>query len=382
MRLIHTSDIHLDASFATPGMPAGFGNRRRQALRDVFRDVIQRTKEWPADALLVAGDLFELERITRDTVAFLKQVFESLGEIPVFIAPGNHDPYVPASPYATEDWPSNVVIFRKADWEGVEMPKIPLTIHGFAFDGAEISSNPFGNLQIPRDGRTHIAVGHGSEMGCLPPEKGVHAPFTAAAASATRLRYLALGHYHTLKGINAPFGTRMFYPGSPEGHSFRETGALCFLEVSIEQDEVDVRPRPSSRYIYLERRLDCSEFSTSQEVIDAIRGVAQTEGNNLIARIRLVGACQSSWHAEFNAIRHAVEPEFEFIDLVDELEPVEDYDQLAREETSLGAFVRQIGEEIDRSADERHRRMLQRSREVGIAAFRGHALPVRGLEQE
>ena len=36
-----------------------FGNRRRQSLRDVFSAILRRAKEWPADAVLIAGDLFE-----------------------------------------------------------------------------------------------------------------------------------------------------------------------------------------------------------------------------------------------------------------------------------------------------------------------------------
>jgi len=382
MRLIHTSDIHLDASFAAPGLPAGFGNRRRQALRDVFSDIVRRTQSWPADGLLIAGDLFELERVSRDTVAFLKQAFAALDGIPVFIAPGNHDPYVPTSPYATETWPDNVFIFTTPEWQAVELPERSLTVHGFAFDGPDISRNPFGALQIPRDRHTHIAVGHGSEMGCLPPEKGVHAPFTAADAATDRLRYLALGHYHTLKGLQTPFATSMWYSGAPEGHTFKETGVLCFLEVTVGQEEVDVRPTPSSRFVFEEFSLDCSAFDSSHEVVEALRCYAQADGSNLIARIRLVGACRDSWRHEIAAIRHAVESEFEALDLVDALEPAEDYDQLAREETSLGAFLRRVQEELAASADADQRRMLLRARDVGVAAFRHQNLPIHGMEQE
>jgi len=160
MRLVHTADIHLDASFAGTGMPAAFGNRRRQSLRDVFRSIVSRAGEWPADALLIAGDLFEQERVTKDTVAFLIGEFWSIAHVPVFIAPGNHDPYTPDSPYACEEWPENVHVFDQPVWQACSLADRPLVVHGFAFDGPDISSSPFGKLAVPDDGRVHVAVAH------------------------------------------------------------------------------------------------------------------------------------------------------------------------------------------------------------------------------
>jgi len=117
IRLIHTADIHLDSCFAGTGMRAGFGNRRRQNLRDVLTSIVARAGDWPADALLIAGDLFEGDRISHDTTQFLSGLFESIPHVPVFIAPGNHDPFTPDSPYATMTWPENVAIFDSPQWQ-------------------------------------------------------------------------------------------------------------------------------------------------------------------------------------------------------------------------------------------------------------------------
>ena len=65
IRLIHTADIHLDACFANANMPPNFGNRRRQSLRDVFSGILERARASAADAVLIAGDLFEHDRVTR-----------------------------------------------------------------------------------------------------------------------------------------------------------------------------------------------------------------------------------------------------------------------------------------------------------------------------
>src|SRR5437879_1317577 len=108
MKLIHTSDLQLDCSFAASGLPPAQANKCRQGLRDALTRILRRAREWPADAVLVAGDLFEHGRVSPDTLQFLRREFEALRPIPIFIAPGNQDPFTGDSPYAVEPWPANV----------------------------------------------------------------------------------------------------------------------------------------------------------------------------------------------------------------------------------------------------------------------------------
>ncbi|MBI4557796.1 MAG: DNA repair exonuclease [Candidatus Hydrogenedentes bacterium] len=381
MRLIHTADIHLDASFAVAGAPAGFGNRRRQSLRDVFRSIVRRAGEWPADALLIAGDLFELDRVSRDTLSLLNVEFASIPHVRVFIAPGNHDPYVPHSPYAAEVWPENVVIFSNPAWTLYPLPNVPLTVHGFGFDGPDLTVNPFGQLQIPPDGRVHVAVAHGSERGHQPPDKAAYAPFDAPQAAPDGLAYLALGHFHSLTRIEGDFRTAIYYSGAPEGHSFGEPGPRQYLEVELESGQVSVKPVESSRAVYETHTLDCTDFSTAQQIVDAIRAWPKQNAAARIVRLALQGLCAPAIRAQLESVRDAIAAEFEYFELVDQTESTEDYALLARENTSFGAFLYRMNEAIGAVAEEDRRRLLWRAREIGAAAYRGTALPIRGLER-
>lgn len=380
MRLIHTSDIHLDASFAAAGLPVRFGARRRQSLRDVTQAVVRRAGAWPADALLIAGDLFEHDRVSLDTLAFLRGEFKSIPHVPIFIGPGNHDPYMPDSPYATAPWPENVTIFTSPEWTAHALEKLPLTIHGFAFDGPDISSNPFGRLVAPRDGRIHVAVAHGSESSYVPSEKTAYAPFRAADAAPEGLAYLALGHYHGMRRITGNFATQMYYSGAPEGHNFGETGVHHYLEVDIDASGARVTPVPSSRAVYAAHVIDCSGFSSAQELVNAIRALPREADAAQIARITIVGACDDTCRAELNAAYDAVAGDYEYLRLVDATEPVEDLASLAQENTSLGAFVGILNNELRDGAGSPRQRMLQRARAIGISAYRGRPLTVPGSE--
>jgi len=384
MKLVHTADIHLDACFPMPSAPPGFGSRRRQGLREVFQRIVQRAIDWPADALLVAGDLFEQDRISRDTIAFLREMFELLRPIPVFIAPGNRDPYVPASPYATEAWPANVFIFSEPKWTAHPLQHLPLTIHGFAFDGAETSHNPFGELRPPEDGRIHVALGHGTELGQQDAVQQVCAPFDAAEAAAPGLHYLALGHCHGYQPIPGDYDTCICYCGAPEGHGFHEPGPRHYVEVDIQPGDggpprIELNPVMSAQCIYTAHTIDLAACGEAQQLLQMLRGLAGESSVRNITRVTLRGSGAPDVVRELPRIYDAVSEEFEFIDIVEMLEPLEDYELLGREQTSLGDFVQRMNEGVAAAPDTPRQQLLERAREVGVHAYRKRSLPIRGL---
>ncbi len=380
MRLIHTADVHLDACFAGAGLSARAANRRRQSLRDVLDGIVRRAAEWPADALLIAGDLFEHERVTPDTVAFLKGLFDSVRPLPVIIAPGNHDPYVAASPYAAESWPDNVVIFRRPSWESVCLCEGRLVVHGFAFDGYEISSNPFGALTLSSDAAVHVALGHGSERAHQPPDGKSYAPFDAETAFAPSLAYFALGHFHRLTEIPVAAGRwRMMYSGAPEGHGFDESGEHVYLEVEIDGPDLRIAPVTSDRVRYTVHMLDVSTLASAQDLVDNLRRLATQIVVPQVSRVRLDGSCAPSLVSDLRAIEDALANDFEYLAIEDATMPTEDFDELARDPTSLGAFVRRLNEEIRDAPDPGRQRVLERARAIGLASHRGHAVEIASL---
>lgn len=385
IRIIHTSDLHLDKCFSGTGMSSHFGNRRRQSLRDVFQSIIRRCKDWPADVLLIAGDLFEQDRITRDTVAFLVSQFSSIPNTLVFIAPGNHDPCIQESPYLTENWPENVHVYSVPMWESVKADTRngEVFVHGFGFDSPYLNQNPFGHLLIDHATKSavHVAVAHGSEKSRQPPDKEDYAPFTAQEAAAPGLNYLALGHFHSFQMIDGQFDTKVCYSGSPEGLSFKEFGVHGYVEVEIDGKQTSITAVPSSQMVYLDESIACDEFKSSQEVVEAIRDLAKSVDAKVIGRIRLTGTCEACIQNETGLIYDAAAIEFEYLDLIDDTAPVEDFEELARENTSLGALVSVLNKEIAETGDRSRTQMLIRARELGVAAFRDRNVEIHGLER-
>src|SRR5712692_6992273 len=87
LRLLHTADIHLDSD--------GCGNAAEQAAhrereRRIFRRIVECALTERVDLLLIAGDLFDHNRVPDETVEFARRELDRLRS-PVVVLPGNHD---------------------------------------------------------------------------------------------------------------------------------------------------------------------------------------------------------------------------------------------------------------------------------------------------
>jgi len=152
-----------------------------------------------------------------------------------------------------------------------------------------------------------------------------------------------------------------------------------YLEATIGNGGISVREVPCARVVYCVHTIDCTGFVSVQQAVDAIRALPDADGRPRIARVTLVGRCAPAFRAEVGDLYDAVSEMFEYLDLVNTTESEEDYEALARENTSLGLFVKRINDELRDVSDDRRRRMLERAREVGLAAYRGYDLDVAGF---
>ena len=121
MRFVHLADVHLDTSFA--GRSATVRRRLREASREAFRRTADLAIREDANALLIAGDLFDGDRLSFQTERFLLEQMRRLEQhgVAVVYATGNHDPGSPLSGVTSED-PAAVDVYvrellRDADGE-------------------------------------------------------------------------------------------------------------------------------------------------------------------------------------------------------------------------------------------------------------------------
>ena len=124
--------------------------RRRAELRDAVTRALALGRERAVDAICVAGDVYEHDYVTEDTVSFLRDSFATAG-VPVLVAPGNHDPYLPGSAWQRTDWPANVHLFTRNAVEPYELDG-SATIWGAAFTARHCDASAVAGFRTPPTG--------------------------------------------------------------------------------------------------------------------------------------------------------------------------------------------------------------------------------------
>lgn len=352
LKIIHGADFHLDSPFS--GLTPERAAQRRGEQRELLDRLAGLAREKQADLVLLAGDLLDSEHVYRETADALRA---ALGNIPcpVFISPGNHDCYSSRSVWAVLDWPDNVHIFRSGALERVDLPGC--TLWGRAFTDPHQDACPLEGLEVPGDGKLHLACLHGDLNGT-----GGYGPITAADIAASGLDYLALGHVHQGSGLNKEGKTFWAYPGCPEGRGFDELGEKGVLYVEAEPGQVSARFVPLARRRY---EIISVDITGSADVLSAVRAALPEDTPNLICRVILTGEGQAP---DLAALERALSPEFYGLTLLDRTRLPRDLWARRGEDTLTGLFLQAMWEKCQAEPDNG---LYQLAARYGLAALEG-----------
>lgn len=350
LTILHTADLHMDRAFGGLGMRSARAAERRQELREAFRRFVDLALELRADAVTIGGDLYEHDRFTLDTAHFIRGELERLGPIPVFIAPGNHDPYLPGSLYRQIEWPPNVTIFSEPRFRPVPLAD-GVTLWGAGHDGPALRQDILQGFRVSGPG-LHILLFHGSDMAAVPEGKVTHCPFRPEEVAASGASFALLGHYHQAR-LSPPGRPLFAYPGSPEPLGFDEEGQHYVLRLTLDGGAPQPDLIPFSQVVYRTHRLDISAMLSSEEIRRAIEALAAPgEGEDaptdpVIARVILEGQLQPEVDLDLKGLLDACAHRFRYLDLADQTYPAYDLDELAEQGTTKGAFVRLLGQRME-----------------------------------
>jgi DNA repair exonuclease SbcCD nuclease subunit len=371
IRILHCADFHLDSSFAAIGFPNTVARKYREALREVLVRIVDLALERKVDAITIAGDLYEQERFTRDTGEFLRGQFERAAPVRVFVAPGNHDPWMPESLYQYLTWPQNVTLFQTSEFSPADLaPGIKLW--GMAHLSLADKRNPVAGFKAPGPGR-HILLFHGSDLSSIPAGQKAHAPFDLEDLAATGAHLVLLGHYHGAR-LGEEAGFKYVYPGSPEPLGFRETGEHTAALISIDEDTLDIATIPTSRYRFVQLRVDVSGLPTREEIKNRIeQEVADHGGDTTFLRVELEGQLPPETELDLAILQEHINSFCVHGQLLDRTRPTYDFERIAREKTVRGEYVRKIHEML-KDADEEERVKLRQALVYGLNAFERHEI--------
>jgi DNA repair exonuclease SbcCD nuclease subunit len=349
MRLLVFADLHLDAPFAWA--PVHVARARRRALRDALGEICRLAVAERADALCCAGDLYEQERFTPDTAAFLRDAFARIHPIPVYLAPGNHDWLGPASLYQRVDWTDNVHLFTADRLEPISLAD-GFTLWGAAHRAPANTAGFLDDFRVDRGG-VNLALFHGSEQGELRlqgADKKPHAPFRASQIESAGLQHALVGHFH--KPRDAPHHT---YPGNPEPLAFGETGPRGAVMVVVDADGTVSRQRHRVSVSQVaDVEVDLTGVDHAREVRERVAaGLAGLTGT---ARVTLSGEVGPDLDLNLDELGEFPST-LVVVARLGKITVGYDLGALADERTVRGQFVRDVGEAVDLT-DEQRRKVL------------------------
>ncbi len=227
MKFLHTGDWQIGMRAAHVGAA---GTRVREERLSAARRVIEAARREGAEFLVVCGDTFEDNGVDRVLVQKVADILGGFGG-PVYVIPGNHDPFMPGSVWEHPAWRSsdNVCVLREAT---------PTEVSGgtlFPCPARERHSGKDPTAWIAAAASRGIRVGlaHGTVEGVYQEEPDYPVPRDAAVRAG--LDYLAIGHWHSTATYPAADGTlRMAYAGTHETTKFgeRDSGNVLIVEIA------------------------------------------------------------------------------------------------------------------------------------------------------
>jgi DNA repair exonuclease SbcCD nuclease subunit len=240
LRVLHTADVHLDSD--------GYGRADEQAAhrergRRIWSRIVDLALADRVDLLLIAGDLFDHNRVGDETVAFVRRELDRLSQ-PVVILPGNHDCLRPNAIFDRHDFSAgapHVRVIRRLDGETIELPELEAVVWGRAMEEHEPAFSPLARIPARDADRWCVAMGHGFFFDERQrPDRS--SPIFAEEIRDTGWDYVALGHHHVRTDVSQG-RVAAHYAGAPLAEAGQGDGVVLRIDFSSDGG-VRVEPRP------------------------------------------------------------------------------------------------------------------------------------------
>ena len=371
IKFIHAGDFHLDAPFR--GGRPGYGQARRADVRRVFAATVALAQHEGTDLLLLCGDLFEQDGVSRDTIAYIQQTLRTLTQTQVVMLPGNHDPLTPDSWYHAAAWPAHVHIMpvEGSTAASLDLPGINVQLAGFGFTGVVQEAPCLDTLPAPRKDRYNLLMLHGSLD--APPSARAYHRVTTAQLRQTGYDYVAMAHYH---GGYVVEGTPVIAnPGSPEPLGFDEPGDHGVLSGILSHDgaaaQVHVHPVPLAVREYVEKTLDVTALEDRNALLYRLASVLHDlDPSRHLPLVRLTGAPMHP--PDMDALAGWFDDSWLLYRLVDDTYPPLTAKGGLAPGSLAGLFCDRLARRIteaEAAGDQQQAAMLRQARHMGLEAL-------------
>jgi len=322
MKFIHCSDIHLDSKMER-NLSAAQARERNAEVCATFARLVRFAAENRVEAVLIAGDLFDTERATAQTVGFVLDRIRAVPQVDFLYLRGNHD----ASAFEGLEIPSNFRTFGES-WTCYRYGEV--TVSGMEgepdYEGLELSGETI-----------NIVVLHG-QISTQPGEELIALPML----KRKNIDYLALGHIHSYQTGRLDDRGIWCYCGCLEGRGFDECGEKGFALLEVEDGQVKQEFIPFARRTLKETPVDISELTTVSQILDAAECAAEGISPESLVKLTLTGTYTPETQKDLYFLEKMLDGKFWFLKIKDESRLKIEKETYEHDISLKGEFVRLV----------------------------------------
>lgn len=324
MKIIHTGDVHLGGAFE--GLPSEKANLRKAEILSGFRRLCTFAKEEKVGAVLLAGDLFDGDFVSKQTVQEAFLAISSANPVPFFFVSGNHDCELDLKNGA----PKNLYFFE--DGKGYQLSE-NITVSGL--NASEFSASKWQSLALRADA-FNILLLHGE----------ISKDFSISSLRGKGIDYLALGHIHKpdLQARELDARGKYRYCGCLEGRGFDEMGDRGFFLLEVEKSRIS-----SERFLSLASRkvqeiaFNITPFSSYFQMESEAVALLKGQNPNNLYKIVLTGCPAPTLKKDLKLLEARLAPFAFFVRVEDKSKPFISFKAFENDLTERGEFVRAVG---------------------------------------
>lgn len=355
MKFLHCADLHLDSALSS----CSDGEKRKYRRAELLQNFVRLTEyaaEHAADAILIVGDLFDTETVTKRTQNVIRETILRFPFLDFLYLKGNHDRTGLFDD--PKERPENLKLFDSA-WTHYDYGNV--TIAGavqngdgrISYETLELSPERC-NIVMLHGQTEEYASGDGEDRICLPKLRNKN------------IDYLALGHIHSYRSEELDGRGCFCYCGCPEGRGFDECGEKGFVWIETDGRKVSHTFVPFAKRMVHEVPVNItgaeSTVSVEMRITEALEDISEKD----LVHVSLCGATGIDAERDLTYLLKRFETEYFAFGLTDrDVRLTVDAERYKNDVSLRGEFVRLVLSG-DYPEDEK-RRMI----ELGVRALAG-----------
>jgi len=269
----------------------GTQERYSQARFDAIRTLGQIAEQEQCQFMLVCGDVFESNQVSRATVARALEALKDV-RVPVYLIPGNHDPLDAASVYTSDVFrerkPENVHVITDTapvqPVEGLELVGAPWLSKRPAVNPATEIISSMTTAGVPR-----VLAAHGG-LDIFTPDKDspllLNISDLEGAVREGKAQYVAIGDRHSATRIGD--SGRIWYAGTPESTDTDEINSGIALVVDIDDGDANVSEVPVGKWAFVRKQASLDSEEDARSLGDWLNGLEKKE--TTVLKLDLTGS--------------------------------------------------------------------------------------------